>query len=75
LAAVDPIRQDGINRTTVQRMTASLRAEMRARQRREAAGLLQQGLTKAEVARRSWMAGAWQEVPRLSERQSRTGDH
>jgi DNA-directed RNA polymerase specialized sigma subunit len=42
----------GINRTTAQRMTASLRAEMRERQQSMARGLLHQGKSKAEVAHR-----------------------
>jgi len=42
----------GINRITAQRMTASLRAEMRERQQSMARGLLHQGKSKAEVARR-----------------------
>ena len=41
----------GINRTTAQRMTAAMRANMRIDQRSRAERLLWQGLTKAEVAR------------------------
>ena len=46
------VARTGINRTTAQRMTAAMRAEMRASQRREAQRLLRTGLSKAEVARR-----------------------
>jgi hypothetical protein len=45
------MEKTGINRTTAQRMTAAMRAKMRGDRQRKAAGLLRQGLTKAEVAR------------------------
>jgi hypothetical protein len=46
------VAKTGINRTTAQRMTAPLRRTMRFRRLSQAEGLLRQGLTKAEVARR-----------------------
>lgn len=46
------MQKTGINRTTAQSMTASLRAQMRQERRYQARRLLLQGLTKAEVARR-----------------------
>jgi DNA-binding CsgD family transcriptional regulator len=45
------MQKTGINRTTAQSMTASMRAQMRERQY-QARRLLHEGLTKAEVARR-----------------------
>ena len=46
------IEKTGINRTTAQRMTASMRKQMRSERRYQASRLLADGLTKAEVARR-----------------------
>jgi transcriptional regulator with XRE-family HTH domain len=46
------MQKTGINRTTVQSMTASMRASMRSKRQLKAHMLLRQGLTKAEVARR-----------------------
>jgi hypothetical protein len=46
------MQKTGINRTTAQRMTASMRAKMRSDRQRQARWLLMEGLTKAEVARR-----------------------
>jgi hypothetical protein len=46
------IEKTGINRTTAQRLTAGLRRKMRAERRFQAEGLLGQGLSKVEVARR-----------------------
>jgi hypothetical protein len=46
------IEKTGINRTTAQRMTAPMRAQMRSERERRARWLLTEGLTKAEVARR-----------------------
>jgi hypothetical protein len=46
------MQKTGINRTTAQSMTASLRAQMRRERQYQARRLLLDGLTKAEVARR-----------------------
>jgi hypothetical protein len=46
------MQKTGINRTTAQSMTASMRAQMRRERRYRARRLLLEGLTKAEVARR-----------------------
>jgi Helix-turn-helix len=46
------MQKTGINRTTAQNMTASMRKQMRWERRYQAESLLRQGLTKAEVARR-----------------------
>jgi hypothetical protein len=46
------MQKTGINRTTVQSMTASMRAHMRCERQYRARRLLLEGLTKAEVARR-----------------------
>ena len=46
------MEKTGINRTTAQSMTASMRAQMRQKRQYEARRLLVEGLTKAEVARR-----------------------
>jgi hypothetical protein len=45
------MERTGINRTTVQRMTAGLRAGMRIERRSEALKLLRRGKTRVEVAR------------------------
>jgi hypothetical protein len=45
------MEKTGIDRTTAQRLTAKLRAEMRAQRQKKAATMLCQGATKAEVAR------------------------
>jgi hypothetical protein len=45
------MKETGINRTTVQRMTAGLRSGMRAERRTKALALLRKGKTRAEVAR------------------------
>jgi hypothetical protein len=45
------MQRTGINRTTAQRMTAKLRAGMRAERRAKALALLRTGKTRAEVAR------------------------
>jgi hypothetical protein len=46
------MQKTGINRTTAQSMTSSMRAQMRQKRLYEATRLLRDGLTKAEVARR-----------------------
>jgi len=46
------MQKTGINRTTVQSMTAPMRAQMRRERQYRAGRLLGEGLTKAEVARR-----------------------
>jgi hypothetical protein len=46
------MQKTGINRTTAQSMTASMRAQIRRERRSRANRLLLDGLTKAEVARR-----------------------
>lgn len=46
------MQKTGINRTTAQSMTASMRAEMRWERQYRARRLLLEGLTKAEVARK-----------------------
>jgi hypothetical protein len=46
------MQKTGINRTTAQSMTASMRAQMRWERQYRARRLLLEGLTKAEVARR-----------------------
>jgi hypothetical protein len=45
------VEKTGINRTTAQRLTATMRQRMRSQRQREAENLLRQGLTKNEVAR------------------------
>jgi hypothetical protein len=45
------MEKTSIDRTTAQRLTAKLRAEMRSQRQEKAADLLRQGATKAEVAR------------------------
>jgi len=45
------IKRTGINRTTAQRMTAKLRAEMRMKRRDLAMSMLRNGKTRVEVAR------------------------
>jgi hypothetical protein len=45
------VQQTGVNRTTAQRMTAKLRAGMRAERHAKALALLRQGQARAEVAR------------------------
>ncbi len=46
------VQRTGINRTTAQRITAKLRAHMRAERRNKALALLRQGEARAEVARK-----------------------
>jgi hypothetical protein len=46
------MEKTGTNRTTAQRLTASMRSGMRSRREFDAERLLRQGLSKAEVARR-----------------------
>jgi hypothetical protein len=46
------MQKTGINRTTAQAMTADLRRQLRSQRQVQAAMLLAQGITKAEVARR-----------------------
>jgi Holliday junction resolvasome RuvABC DNA-binding subunit len=45
------IERTGINRTTAQRMTADMRAEMRRKRKALALSLLRKGETRATVAR------------------------
>jgi hypothetical protein len=45
------MERTGINRTTAQRMTASMRADMRRKRDAEAKRMLSNGATRAEVAR------------------------
>ena len=45
------MERTGINRTTAQRMTAKLRADMRSARWAKAQTMLRQGATRAEVAR------------------------
>jgi hypothetical protein len=45
------VQKTGMNRTTAQRLTAPMRAKMRAQRKVKAEQLLRQGVTKAEVAR------------------------
>src|SRR5947209_2089881 len=45
------IERTGINRTTAQRMTADMRADMRRKREAEARGMLSKGATRAAVAR------------------------
>jgi hypothetical protein len=49
--AREVMEKTGMNRTTAQRLTASIRGSMRADRRANAERLLRQGLSKAEVAR------------------------
>ena len=45
------MQRTGINRTTAQRMTANMRADMRRKRQAKARRMLRNGATRAEVAR------------------------
>ena len=45
------MERTGINRTTAQRMTAKMRADMREKRKAKALAMLRIGKTKAEIAR------------------------